>query len=174
MIDYRDYLTYAEKYTFMAHEEASDNINWLLIPATILAWSSIECFINNMLDDFNTLPADMFELHERAFLLEKGIKFISKGSGLGQFALEGSEYRRLEEKIFFLIAKMNSTGSVGLKGSSLWQEFEKFKSSRDTIVHPSRSKELALEIQDVEEFIATAKSIITFVGKSVWNKEIVF
>ena len=62
-----------EKYLMLAEDEVerSSEANWLLIPATILAWSAIESFVNNMLDDFSTLPEGIFELHERAFLLDE-------------------------------------------------------------------------------------------------------
>ncbi len=73
MLIYRDYLDIAEKYLLLAEEKnniSENNKNWLLIPATIIAWSAIESFINNILDDFGSLPESMFQLHERAFLLE--------------------------------------------------------------------------------------------------------
>ena len=73
MLNFRDYLHYAERHLRRAEDEdgSSEDINWLLIPATVLAWTAIESFVNNRLDDYGALPEDLFELHERAFLLEK-------------------------------------------------------------------------------------------------------
>ena len=74
MLGYREYLEYAERCVAKADEHTADS-DWYLIPACILAWSSIEYFVNNMLDDFASLNQEMFELHERSFLLEKRLRF---------------------------------------------------------------------------------------------------
>lgn len=73
MFDYRTYLEYAEKYIQMAEDESkrTKRIEFLLMPSILLSWIAVEFFINNMLDDFSSLPDNMFELHERAFLLER-------------------------------------------------------------------------------------------------------
>ena len=111
MLTFREYLTYAEKHLMLAEDEIEKgkDATWLLIPSIILAWASIESFVNNILDDFSALPDEIFELHERAFLLEKKLKLVDSGAKIGQFVLEGSEYRRIEDKIFFLVAKFSST-----------------------------------------------------------------
>jgi hypothetical protein len=71
MLSFRDYLSYAERYLRLAEDEVESSLDvaWLLIPATILAWAAIESFVNNRLSDYSSLPEDLFELHERAFLL---------------------------------------------------------------------------------------------------------
>ena len=71
MREFRDYLRDARKYLSMAEDtvQKQENAEWLLIPAMILAWSAMESFVNNRCDDLSSLPSDMFELHERAFLL---------------------------------------------------------------------------------------------------------
>src|SRR5687768_15407626 len=105
-IDFREYIAYAEKHLAMAQDaDEGTSLEWLLIPVVILAWAAIESFVNNMLDDFGSLPEDKFQLHERALLLEQKIRFVDKGDKAGGFILEGSEYRRLDNKILFLIAK---------------------------------------------------------------------
>jgi hypothetical protein len=78
MLNYRDYLSYAESYLMLAEEKKhqSPDISWLLIPSAIMAWTAIESFVNNRLDDLGSIPTDL-ELHEKAFLLEKRIKFNS-------------------------------------------------------------------------------------------------
>jgi len=176
MLNFRGYLGYAEKYLMLAEDEVerSSEANWLLIPATILAWSAIESFVNNMLDDFGTLPEGIFKLHERAFLLEKKIKFEDRGSRLGEFTLGETEYRRLEDKIFFLIAKIGSREAQNLRGGALWQGFKKFKETRDALVHPRRGKEVSLSIKQVEGFLETSKEVIQLVSDHVWNRKVHF
>ena len=176
MLTYRDYLALAEKYLLLADEKSktSNDINGILVPVIIFAWSAIESFINNMLDDFSSLPGSMFQLHERAFLLEKRIKFIDRGTELGCFTLDGTEYRRLEDKIAFLIAKFGTVRQKVRKGDTLWQDFEDFKVTRDRLVHPRRDKEVALDIRKARKYINTSKETIQFVSQHVWKKKIEF
>jgi hypothetical protein len=56
MQSFRDYIGYAERYLLQTEETKSADVARLLIPATILSWVAIEAFINNMLDDFSSLP----------------------------------------------------------------------------------------------------------------------
>ncbi len=177
MLNFRDYLHYAEKNLMLAEDEISKSLdaNWLLIPATILAWSAIESFVNNRLEDLGSLPDDMFELHERAFLLEKRIKLEDTGDKIGQFMLEGTEYIRLEDKIFFLIAKFGRRSSRKVKkGDTLWQEFQELKDARDALVHPKQDKQVSLNPEKVKNFIETSKEVIQLVSENIWNKKVEF
>ena len=173
MLTYREYLDYAERSLVRVrdNEPASE---WLLIPATMLAWSAIESFVNNMLDDFASLPPDTFQLHERSFLLENRLRFVNQGENIGQFVLEGKEYRRLDDKIFFLIAKGGGRDLRNVKGETLWQNFELFKDVRDSLVHPRKGKEVSITKEMVDGFIETSKLIIQLVSKNVWKKEVTF
>lgn len=158
----------------MHAEEETGNTDWLLIPAVLLAWIAIESFINSMIDDFNSVPQDLFALHERAFLQEKRLVLVDKGKNLGEFIIDSRpEYRRLEEKIFFLIKKFAKKPSA-YKGSSLWQDFENLKELRNKIAHPRKDYKLSLSGSDVRKHIMTAEEIIKFVAKHVWNKRIEF
>jgi len=172
MLSFRDYLDYAER--CLEKVEETPNSDWFLIPSCILAWSSIESFVNNMLDDFASLDPNMFQLHERSFLLEERLKFINEGENIGNFILEGKEYRKLEDKIFFLIAKCSGPDLKTVKGENLWQKFEKFKDIRDSLVHPRRGKVVNLTKEMVEEFIETSKHVIQLISKNVWKKEVTF
>lgn len=176
MADFREYLVYSEKYLDFARAEKAKNhdIEWLLIPALTLAWSSIELFINNMLDDFASLPDGFFQMHERALLQEKRLTLNTRGNDCGNFTLEGTEYRSLEDKILFLIAKVGKGQNI--KGGVLWNNFVAFKNKRDTFIHPSRNKQeqLILTIDDIESFIGTAKEVIQLVASDVWKKDIDF
>jgi len=176
MLNFRDYLNYADKHLLLAAEESdkSRNVKWLLIPATILTWTAIESFVNNMLDDFSNLPPGIFELHERALLLEQKIKLLDKGDNIGQFVIQGTEYRRLEDKIFFLIAKFSVAENKNIKGNSLWSEFVELKDIRDRLIHPRRDTEVELSIDQGYSFIKTAKSIIQLISEHVWHKAVVF
>lgn len=176
MREFRDYLRYARKYLLLANEKAQlmENVDWLLIPAIIMAWSAIEFFVNNRCDDLNSLPNDMFELHEKAFLQEKRLRFVDKGSDTGKFVLEGTEYQALENKIFFLLAKGGSLDAPSLKGGKLWQRFTDFKNVRDSLVHPRRHRESELNPQLVSDFIETAQEIIQTISLQIWNKELEF
>lgn len=173
MLTYREYLDYAERCLINAMSE-KPNSNWFLIPACILAWSAIESFVNNMLDDFASLDPGTFDLHERSFLLEKRLLFVNHGEDIGQFILEGKEYRKLEDKIFFLIAKCGGRDLKNVKGETLWQQFEYFKEIRDSLVHPRRDKEISLKNEMVEVFIETSKWIIKLISRNVWEKEVTF
>jgi hypothetical protein len=176
MLGFREYLGYAEKYVMLAEDEIgrSSDASWLLIPATVLAWAAVESFVNNILDDFGSLPEDLFELHERAFLLERRIRFMDSGDRLGEFALEGTEYQRLENKIFFLVAKFSTPGARNIKGATLWHQFQEFKETRDGLVHPRRGKEILLGIEKVNEYIGVARAIIELVSQHVWSRQVDF
>lgn len=177
MLNFRDYLSFAEKHLMLAEEQIGSSLdaNWVLIPATILAWSAIESFVNNRLDDFGSLPDTVLQLHERAFLLEKRIKLADSGDKTGQFILEGTEYNRIEDKIFFLIAKFGGRGvRKAVRGDTLWQNFEEFKNIRDALVHPRLEKQVVLDIAMVRKFIDTAKDIIGLVSENVWGKKVEF
>ena len=74
ILTYRDYVDFAERSLSQACNEIQP-LEWALIPATILSWSAIESFVNNVIDDFASLPKDMFELH-------KGLSFSNKDFSL--------------------------------------------------------------------------------------------
>jgi len=176
MLNYRDYLNYAEKYILKAEENKnnSSETECLLILSIILAWTAIESFVNNRLYDYGSLPEHLFELHERAFLLEKKIKFIDNGINSGTFTLEGKEYRRLEDKIFFLISKFSDIDDKNFKGKTLWQNFHDFKELRDRILHPRVDKEIEIDIKKVKTHIETSKKIIQLVSEYLWGKKVEF
>ena len=176
MHDFRDYLGYARKYLSLAEDaiQRKEDVEWLLIPAIILAWSAIESFVNNRCDDLNSLPSDMFELHERSFLLEKYLRFVDSGKDIGKFILEGNKYQTIENKIFFLLSKLGAKDATKLKGGTLWQRFEVFKDIRDGLVHPRRDKEINLNPHDIENYIETAQELIQLISVQIWKKNIEF
>ena len=127
-----------------------------------------------MLDDFSTLEKQL-ELHELALLKERKLKFHSNGKNVGQFTLDANEFRRIDEKIYFLVSKFGTgVESSGLeKGDRIWQSFEDFRKARNSVVHP-RDTESDITVVQVEAFIATAKDVIRILGKQIWNKTIKF
>lgn len=174
MFDFREYLDYADKYIKFAEKEfvKSPNIEWLLIPSIVLSWIAVESFINNMFADFSALPEDLFELHERALLLEKKLKFIDHGKNIGKFVLDQTEYRKLEEKIFFLIAKFSKKKKKKFKGDTLWQEFQKFRTIRNEIMHLGKELNYDLQLMTRRNICKQPKILLnlflTMSGGSQW------
>ena len=95
---------------------------------------------------------------------------------MGSFVLEGNEYKRLEDKIFFLISKFSSKKAKDLKGKSLWQNFQEFKTLRDNILHPRTDKDIEIEIDinKVKKHIDTSKNIIQLISEHLWAKKVEF
>lgn len=167
-INYRDYLQYA--YSCLLDSEKE----WKLINGTFMAWVAIESYINNIIDDLNSLPSDMFKIHEKAFLEEKRLKFCESGVDIGEFILEGKEYRKLEEKIFFILRRFGKNKIDKVKNDRLWQDFIDFKEMRNILVHPKKSKGAELNYDKVNKYIDTAKEIIQFVSKCIYNERVEF
>ena len=172
MLTYREYLFYSDKYIQLAEAESGDKLKFS-IPSVLLSWIAIESFINNIMDDFGSVPEDLFELHERSLLLEKKVIFVDHGSDTGKFKLDQTEYRRLEEKILFLIAKFGNLNEP-YKGETLWQKFRDLRDTRNKILHPRRDMELELTIEKAYKYLETSKNIIQFVSTNVWHKKISF
>lgn len=172
-LSFRDFLDYAERLYEDAKDKGERKSAYPYIIGSILnSWMSIESLINNMMQDFTSLPEDMFTIHERGFLEEKQVRFANKGAKGGNFYLENKEeFRRLEDKILFLIAKFGKSRSVD-KGTHIWQRFEKMKDKRNALSHPKRNREIVLILKDAQEAIDIAKDVITLVSKEVWKKPI--
>ena len=176
MRDFRDLIFNSEKLIDIAESGSAQfyDEEMLLIPALLILWIAIEVFVNDIIEDFNQVPADLFTLHEKAFLLEKKVRFCDHGDTLGKFIIDPSnEYRSLEDKIFFLISKFGKF-DPGFKGNKLWQDFEKFKEIRNNIVHPKKYSELSLNTDMVKHNNEVTKDIITLIGEHVWKKQIQF
>lgn len=173
MLSFRNFLEYAEKLHGIAEEKGEgEGANPFIIGSILTSWIAIESFINNMMQDFASLPEDMFTIHERGFLQEKQVRFANKGDKAGTFYLENKEeFRRLEDKILFLIAKFGESKSVK-KGAHLWQRFEQMEKKRNNLTHPRRGREIELTLKDAKEAISVARSVIEFVSKEVWKKPI--
>jgi hypothetical protein len=176
MKDFRDLIFNSEKLLDLIESGSAQfrDEDMLLIPALLMSWIAMEAFVNDMIEDFNQVPADLFTLHEKAFLLEKKVRFCDHGSNLGKFVIDNTnEYRSLDDKIFFLISKFGNFDS-SFKGNRLWQDFERFKEIRDSIVHPKKYEEMTLSIDMAKQNIEIAKSTITLIAKHVWKKDIHF
>ena len=172
MLNFRDYLSYSEKYIQLAEDESVDKLKFL-IPSILLSWVAIESFTNNIIDDFANLPNDLFELHERSLMLEKKVVFVDHGSDMGKFKLEQTEYKKVEEKILFLIAKFGKLNKP-YRGETLWQNFEKLRDTRNKILHPRRNLDLDLSIEKAYHYLETSKNIIQFISENVWHKKVSF
>lgn len=174
MASFRDFLDYAESYKSSAentNELGQDQKTQSSVIASILfSWIAIESFINNMMDDFTALPSDMFSLEEGALLTDRIVELATSGAQAGQFVLSKKiEYKPVEDKILFLIARFGKGNKVD-KGADPWQSFMKVKEKRNQITHPRKELELSFALSDAEQALEIAKAIIRMVYSEVWKK----
>jgi hypothetical protein len=169
VISFRDYITYAERQLEIAEKEIENarSGDLYLIPSVILAWSAIESFVNNRLDEFDSLPSSLFEPHEKAFLIEKHLKFEDSGMNAGKFVIKGNAYKKLSEKILFLIAKC---GSQVKKDDTPWREFERLKDIRDSLIHPRQVKHKDIDADLARDCINISKRVIVFISVGLGTK----
>lgn len=169
-LSFRAFLSYAEKLHDHALQAANhDGAMPYLIGSILTSWMSLESFVNNMMQDFAALPERTFSVHERGFLEEKQVQFIRSGSQAGTFSMgKNPEFKRIEDKVLFLIAKFGG-GKVD-KGARLWQKFEKVKKKRNILSHYRRDCDIELTTQDSQEAMELAKELIEFLSKKVWKK----
>ncbi|MCH7999388.1 MAG: hypothetical protein IIA91_07910 [Chloroflexi bacterium] len=177
-MSFREFLKTAESFL----EEAETPPHSLAKPAVrrhcsaslIFSWIALEAFVGDMMADFAALPKGLFSFHERAFLEERALEFITEGSELGQFQIANRpEFRRIDEKIMFLITKFGE-GTVIDKGSTWWQKFEASKDKRNKIVHPRKDMPVTVLTEDARSAIAVAKEVIGVVSLAVWGKKAKF
>lgn len=138
----------------------------------LLSFIAIESFINNMMLDFASLPKGLFSIHERGFLEEREVRLVSSGKKAGEFKItKMHQYRRLEDKILFLIAKFSKDSKVD-KGASLWQRFERSKDIRDGLSHPRRNGLTVPSQEDSKVALQVAREIIELVSEKVWGQKV--
>ena len=137
----------------------------------LFSFMAMESFINNMLFDFAAVPKDLFTVHEQGFLVEKSVTFSISGTNAGRFELSNKdEYKRLEEKIMFLLARFG--GEHIDKGSTLWQRFEKAKEIRNRLSHPKKDVASLPTPSDARYTLEAAGDIIKLVSAKVWGKSV--
>jgi hypothetical protein len=135
---------------------------------------AIESFINNMMEDFASLPEGVFTIQERGFLEEHRVQFESSGQHAGEFILTNQQdYRSLEDKILFLIAKFSGSPKLD-KGKGLWQKFDQSKDIRDKLSHPRKDSTPILCADDAKTSLDVAKEIIQLVSAKVWRIRVDF
>lgn len=171
-MSYQDYLWDAEYFCEQA-EQASLPDSQVAIrfsTASILfSFIAIESLINNMMSDFASLPQDMFTLHEQGFLVERAVAFSGSGANAGTFEVTNRpEYKRLEDKILFLLARFS--GDAIDKGSTLWQRFDKAKRARDRLTHPLKYASTMPSPGDARETMNVALEVIKLASEKVWGK----
>jgi hypothetical protein len=132
---------------------------------------AVESFINNMMSDFASLPESLFTVHEQGFLSERAVSFSASGANAGRFELTNrTEYKRLEDKILFLLARFS--GDAVNKGDSLWQRFGKAKETRDHLTHPKKDIDVLPMPSDARNALEVARDIIGLVSSKVWGKSV--
>jgi len=125
-----------------------------------------------MMFDFASVPKGLFSIHERGFLEEREVEFVSSGKKAGEFEItKRHQYRRLEDKILFLIAKFSKDSKVD-KGTGLWQRFERSKDIRDGLSHPRKNGITTTSLEDVKVALQTAREIIELVSEKVWGEKV--
>lgn len=140
--------------------------------SVLFSFMAIESFINNMMADFASLPEGILSTHEQGLLQERAVQFASAGRSAGAFVLtKRREYRRLEDKVLFLVRRIAGPGAID-KGSSYWQQFDRLKDLRDTLTHPRKDKTAAISLGDADEALEMAKTIIQQVAAKVWRKPV--
>ena len=102
--------------------------------------------------------------------MEKKVVFVDHGNDMGKFKLGQTEYKKLEEKILFLITKFGNLNK-SCKGDFIWQSFEDLRDTRNIILHPKRNKELELSVPKAYKYLEISKNIIQFVSTNVWHKK---
>jgi hypothetical protein len=178
MLSFRDFLDYADRLCRQAHGTDHRGCpNAYVIGSILSSWMSIESFINNMMGDFAKLPPDMFSVHERGFLQEKQVLFETAGDDAGTFRLDRKpDFRHLEDKILFLIAKFGGQprdkGKKHVRQTDLWRRFQEIKKKRNALSHPRRAEPLELSPDDARDAIQVARGIIEFVSQAVWKKPV--
>jgi hypothetical protein len=169
-LSFRIFLNYAEKLHSEAIEASNHNAAMpYLIGSLLTSWISLESFVNNMMQDYAALPEGIFSVHESAFLLEKQVVFNRTGAKAGTFSAGNNpEFKRIEDKILFLIAKFGG-GKID-KGGLLRQKFEKVKKKRNTLSHYRKDCDIVLTSQDSQEAMELVKELIEFLSKKIWKK----
>ena len=139
----------------------------------LVSFAAIEAFINGMMSDFSSLPQGLFTPHEQGFLAEKVVELSDSGAAAGRFQVtERGQYRSLEAKIMFLVARFSDTAVD--KGSTLWQRFEQAKDVRDNLTHPRKDIDNTPSEADAQLILQVAKDIIQLTAQHVWGKHLVF
>jgi hypothetical protein len=171
-LSFRAFVRYAERLHEQALTASTHNgAMAYLIGSILTSWISLESFVNNMLLDFASLPQDTFSIHEAGFLQEKQVLFNRSGSRAGTFSIStNSEFKRIEDKVLFLIAKFGG-GTID-KGSPLWQKFERVKKKRNLLTHYRKTNDIEITTQDSQEAIELTKELVDFLSRKIWRKPI--
>ncbi|MFH1086973.1 MAG: hypothetical protein V1737_00125 [Chloroflexota bacterium] len=142
------------------------------VASILFSFMAVESFINNMMKDFASLPEALFTVHERGFLEERLVQFEPSGRKAGEFALTNRrDYRSLEDKIMFLIAKSGGGAKID-KGAGLWQDFEKSKELRDRLTHPRRGAVPSVTSEDAKDTLDAARQVIQLISAKVWKRRV--
>jgi hypothetical protein len=134
--------------------------NAYLNASLLISVSSLEAFINSIVDDFS--ESEQFTLNEKAFLQEKEIEIKN-----GEFLLSNRlKMSRLTERIEVLAAKF--VRNVKYKKEAWWQLLKEGISIRNDIVHPKKNK--SIEVEQVERTLMSIIHCVDFIFKSVYGK----
>ena len=126
--------------------------NAYLHASLLLSISTLEAFVNGIADDFKN--ASILTLHEKSFLLEKGVSFHN-----GEFRIEEHlKMTRLIERIEFIFKKFNYSKID--KKAKWWQNLNEGISIRNNLVHPKEYSEIL-----PKQIELTLKSVIECIDR---------
>jgi len=166
--------TFVDDSKFFLKEAKSHSNNYPLslrfIKATIIcSWCALEGWLNCITYGFGTsLSNRQIELHEKAFLLEKKLKF---NNGVWEID-KVDNFQKTENKILFLLKRFGPHDIE--KGGKLWFNFKKIEKIRNGLVHAKTGK---LDIRDLtinnaELAIKTIIEIMKILNKNIFKSEL--
>lgn len=151
----------SKRFLEIAKQKTSEEEKEAFLHAALLvSFSSLEAFINGVVDDFKQM--EVFDLQTKAFLTEREIRF-DKGSFILTNSLKMS---RLIEKIETLIVVFNKEEPD--KNSQWWTDLQIGINLRNNIVHPKEY--IPLKVDDLEKIIYAIITCIDCVFRAVFKK----
>jgi HEPN superfamily RiboL-PSP-like protein len=134
--------------------------NAFLNASLLISISSLEAYINGIVDDFSESPN--FTMFEIAFLTEKEIE-LNNGSFRISKRLKMS---RLLDRIEILFQKF--TQNKFTKENEWWGSLNEGIKLRNSIVHPKENK--TLKIKDVERTLKSVINCLNSLFKEIYGK----
>jgi hypothetical protein len=168
-LDYNSHLDSADWFLEQAESGGPSHIvSRFSSAAVVFSFMALQSFINNMLFDFAAVPSGFFSVHEQGFLQEKSVVPQASGDRAGTFQVSNrDEFKRLEDKILFLVAK--AAGHPFDKSTALWKGFGESKDVRDALTHPKQYASIGATPVQATKSIQTARALIKALAAEVWG-----
>src|ERR1035437_9102774 len=113
-LDFRSLIGYADDFVLSAARamalKSDSETERCIVASILLSWIALEAIVNSISDDLGNVES-FFSLEELSLLQERGVEFLDHGGNAGRFQLSNKiKYRRIEDKILFLVAKFSEGG----------------------------------------------------------------